>query len=90
MTDDNTPDDPYEERIAGKIVRRSTTEYSPEEMAKYNAMFDDIEKQRAQIPPGEVRRLPDKMGDQDFEGTEYEEWVNQRRRERDARGEDDR
>ncbi|MGA4792255.1 hypothetical protein [Nocardia sp. AB354] len=81
MTDDDTSSDRV--HIGGKTFETTReTRTTPEEMAEINAAFAAFEQARANVPEEKKFRLSDRFGGHDFDGTEYEEWVNQQRQKR--------
>lgn len=85
MSDATVPDDSGERiRIGGKIFESAKNPLSEEEVEQYRAMFAEHRRRRNAVPPEERFYLSDRYGGNDFDGTEYEEWVNARRAERAA------
>ncbi len=74
--------------IGGKTFESTKNPPGPEEVAEALAAFAEFDRRRAAIPPEERFRLSDKFGGRDFDGTEFEEWVNeqQRKRQQDEEG----
>lgn len=76
MNDDTTGGERV--HLGGKTfepTREMTT--TPEEMAEINDAFAAFEAARAAVPEDKRFRLSDRFGGQDFEGTEYEDWVKE-------------
>ena len=89
MSDDTTGND--RTHIGGKTfetTQESTT--TPEEMTEINAAFAAFEKSRDAVPENERFRLSDRFGGQDFDGTEFEEWVEEQQSESPARNKPER
>ncbi|MBF6446058.1 MULTISPECIES: hypothetical protein [Nocardia] len=84
-----TDDNPDRVHIGGKTFERTTeTNTTPEEMDEINAAFAAFEQRRKEIPEDQKFHLSDRYGGYDFEGTEYEDYVNEQRRKRHEGGQD--
>lgn len=95
-SNDNTPDrrddrdDTEREHIGGKTFERTPPgAIDPETLAKASAAFEQLERDRAQLPPDAPRGdYTDAGGAHEFDGTEFEDWARQRHAERQAEQED--
>ncbi|MGW0058111.1 hypothetical protein [Nocardia nova] len=65
--------------IGGKTFGINRNVRTPEEKAEIENAFAEFERARAAVPEEERFHLSDRFGGQDFEGTEYEGWVERQR-----------
>lgn len=72
------------EKIGGKTFHgpEESDPLSPEDRAKAEAAFAEFNQRSAQVAPEDRVHLSDRFGDQDWEGTEFEEWASKRREQR--------
>ncbi|MBF5001916.1 hypothetical protein IRT45_32875 [Nocardia sp. BSTN01] len=70
---------PKNVHIGGKTFRINRNVRTPQEKAEIEDAFAAFEEARAAIPEERRFHLSDRFGGHDFEGTEYEDWVNEQR-----------